>query len=180
MLAQSEKGLQQSEGTILKSENLGNNWSLIFSGTIYDLNAIFFINENTGYAGGDGFNGYNILKTTNGGQYWYKQRFVNNSTEISSIYFLDSNVGFAAGSVCLFKTTDNGLNWNLYTPLFNGALNDIKFINASTGYIVGGGIYKTTNTGLYWSLIDSSYSFYNLQFVDTQVKNEAILCLSCQ
>ena len=56
---------------------------------------------------------------------------------------------FVGGGLVL-RTADGGTNWQDVTPAGQG-FRDVFFINASTGWIVGAGIYKTTDGGLHWT-----------------------------
>ena len=51
-------------GTILKTIDAGNTWTLLWSGTDFRLYSVCFTDDNTGYAVGDNCI---ILKTTTGG-----------------------------------------------------------------------------------------------------------------
>ena len=83
---------------------------------------------------------------------------------IQSIYFHDSNNGWAVGGDLFFgtnkgvilRTTDGGLNWDEVEE--NVLLNDVDFANGSEGWAVGknGVIRRTTNAGQSWSTQTSS------------------------
>ncbi len=67
---------------------------------------------------------------------------------VSSVYFLNENVGYAGAEGISYKTTNGGNNWfgiRTKSPDLHG----IYFINENTGYAVGsnGTIIKTTNGG---------------------------------
>lgn len=71
-------------GTIVKSTNTGTTWSLSSIGPSNTLNAIKFVDPNTGFAVGDSGT---VMKTTNGGSLWQKQT-ISLTSKYSSIYFL--------------------------------------------------------------------------------------------
>ncbi len=152
-------------GVILKTTDGGINWELItksatLNGALYDIS---FIDDSTGWVCGfDNTPGIHdwyaiILKTTNGGKSWTKSGF-NNIDGLSSIYFIDSQKGFAVGSdSTILKTTDGGLSW-LSINQGLGHWNDIDFSNYPTGWITGfsnidihGRLIKTTDGGETWS-----------------------------
>ncbi len=140
------------------------------------LNAIQFVNDNTGFIVGEeenfNFTGGVFLKTTNGGINWV--RINMNLTFDHWLYalsFINSNTGYVCGRTSYVrKTTDGGLTWASYsvsenTPNFN----TIQFMNEQTGYI--GGRYgmraKSTNGGVNWIMLDTAFTHINtLHFFD--------------
>jgi photosystem II stability/assembly factor-like uncharacterized protein len=104
------------------------------------LNSVFFVDQNTGYAPGetgtmlktidggtsftDGLTGYavgdgylsglnhgTIYKTTNGGSSWAPVCETNHG--FWSVYFFDSGNGYAMGAgQSMIKTSDGGLTWS--------------------------------------------------------------------
>ena len=70
-----------------------SQWETQNSGTTLNLNSVYFINSNSGYAVGD--SGI-ILKTIDGGSNWTLQ---NSGTikELHSVYFCDLLNGFSVG-----------------------------------------------------------------------------------
>jgi photosystem II stability/assembly factor-like uncharacterized protein len=111
---------------------------------------------------------------------WYQQNS-NTNNDIRSVFFLDSNKGYACGSGFL-KTTNSGTNWNSIDSIF-GSLYSISFADYNTGYIVGGDsfgtyIYKTSNSGLNW-FSQNSNSFntlYSLCIV-SQTGGNVVYCV---
>ncbi|MCI0449786.1 MAG: YCF48-related protein [Chlorobi bacterium] len=102
----------------LYSTNGGNNWTQQFvyqagdnsEGFRVDLEAVHFINPNTGWLAG----AYYIFRTTNAGQNWsvrFKQeQQYDNST--NSIYFYSVDSGIAVGNRGDIQyTTNRGSNW---------------------------------------------------------------------
>jgi photosystem II stability/assembly factor-like uncharacterized protein len=140
---------------VLKTIDGGNTWSTLMENWYLGrLNSVYFKDVNTGYVAGyqgylDSHHGI-IYKTTNGGQTWspvWQHDLVGVSkTTLSSVYFVDSNTGFASGSSYL-KTIDGGTTWTtLNVP--DGQTGPIFFTSATTGYIAGyNGIILKTNTG---------------------------------
>ncbi len=133
---------------------LHSQWVQQNSGVNVTLWAVFFADQNTGYAVGD-----TILKTTNGGTNWTPLTGYG-----SSIYFLNPDTGFVGYSNGSFggigKTTNGGINF-VITNLGLQAANSISFINSLTGWaafgIQGTGyIYQTTNGGISWFQVTSS------------------------
>jgi len=95
---------------------------------------------------------------------WYQQYLPNvNNKPLSDLYFLDSLTGFfcTAGlpyndTNYIVKTTNGGDNW--FIVFRDGLLfRDIFFVNRTTGFIGGTKIYKTTNAGLNWNMINMPF-----------------------
>ena len=122
---------------------------------------IYFIDSLTGWTCTNWdpqFDTAYIMRTTNRGNNWDIQ--FRNNLSLSSIQFLNNNVGYCAGGDGKGKflyTTNGGVNWIITTPFGSGINNieDFQFINIDTGWIcsdddIGGGIFKTTNGGSTW------------------------------
>ncbi len=153
-------------GYILTSENLfktvdsGNTWQLKYTQTNSFLNVVWFVSENIGFIGTD--NG--ILKTIDGGTNWLLVQSTHH--KIKSIYFSSSEIGYFLGgadsSNNIYKTSNQGVNYNSY-PLFMQSIKErVFFINNEIGYIIGWYspyIKKTIDGGLTW--VDLYDSFNN-------------------
>lgn len=141
----------------------------------YRMDAVHFLNDNTGYVGGTNllFGGDGIIsKTTNGGSSWTTVATITGSP-INAIQFVNSNLGFAVGGNGLIaKTTDGGNNWT--TQNFNnpssGNNEDFKavhFLDQNTGYIAGGTfemmVLKTTDGGNNWTQLTMPAYFQRLK-----------------
>jgi len=150
-------------GVVLGTNDGGSNWTLISSGTSERLNDIHLIG-NSGYIVGN--NGV-ILGVSN------FTTSTSNSGVTSNLYgisMLDASTavavgGSVVGSVIL-ATYNSG---NVWVPLSSGSfvqLNDVHFLNDSTGIIVGntGTILKSTDYGASWSTLTTT-SLANLNAV---------------
>ena len=118
--------------------------------TSNSLNAVYFIDENLGFAVGDSGT---ILRTTDGGTTW--NHLISGTNNIlMSVYFQDANTGYAAGMAeTILKTTNAGLSWSVISSGTYPWLYSLHFPQPGTGYAVGaeGAIIKTTNAGATWS-----------------------------
>ena len=142
-------------GQILKSNDAGVSWQKQNSNTTETLNAVCFLNANTGYVVGDN---QTILKTANGGNTWIKQ--VSPKTKhLYSAYFKDLNTGYIVSydwgvdsCTVLLTTTDGGLNWNKKSIGRVSYPSKVVFVNQDTAFIAGnfGVILKTTDGGKNW------------------------------
>jgi photosystem II stability/assembly factor-like uncharacterized protein len=115
-------------------------------------NVMRFVNLDTGWAGGT-FNSIFLMRTTDGGMTWSPQDTMGNNT-ITSLFFLNSQTGWAAGySSQVSYTTDGGATWGQAMNSFND-IHVIKFVSATTGWIGAdiGQIGYTTDGGHSWTL----------------------------
>ena len=129
------------ENGVHKSTN-GVDFSSITVPTGADnLNALYFLNSNTGYAvGDDGM----VIKTTDGGDNWILSNDNNNvissSSILTDVHFTSFDIGYITGtSGDMFKTSDGGHTWT--TVDLGGNTNDLNGItfNGNNGYISGTG-----------------------------------------
>ena len=156
-------------GSIFITENDGNSWVQILSGsrsTIWsgdDIYSVFFINENVGWALGQresgGSSGEVILKTTNGGKIWETKFFLGNGGLLSrgSVYFINEYFGWIVcngGGLC--RTMDGGENWIWVSSIYD--CSSVFFINQDTGWVAketyniyDDAIFKTTDGGITWA-----------------------------
>lgn len=143
-------------------------WTPLNSGTVNNINSVFFVNNNTGYVSGDQST---ILKTTNSGNNW----IVSNSpvsANFSSIFFVNPNTGYTVGDIGrILKTTNGGINWNIINAGINKNFYSVYFLQ-ETGWVIGedGIILKTTNAGNSWNLQTSGTNFIlkSLYFLNAQ------------
>lgn len=151
-----------------------SQWKFQSSGTNEMLLSVYFTNDNTGYAVG---NGGVILKTYDGGSHWSKT--IEGSTDnLISVCFSDAKNGYILGNDYwgtnfIMITTNGGSTWaKTYFENSNG-LRNIQFPTKDTGYIVGyaGVIYKTTDGGENWShhYVGPSYHLWSLYFVNANI-----------
>ena len=159
-------------GTIIHTTNGGNDWITQDSKTENNIEDIFFIDRNLGWAiYWEVFNfpiGTYLLKTTDGGENWLRSNFPQENIFSKCILFLDSLNGWMGGKPYpIVRTTDGGNTWTEaeidsstynYFPVY-----DIQFYNSDFGYASGGSIdccgimWWTTNGGDNWQVIDTPY-----------------------
>ena len=137
-----------SPGKVLKTIDAGESWFEIANSSLnHFYSSIFFTDVNTGYAVMDF-----VKKTTNGGVNWVIQN-TNISTPYS-VYFINSETGFVAGSDGgISKTTNSGDYWKMQNSGTTSQLRSVYFVNPDVGYVCGAGgtILKSTNQGEDWS-----------------------------
>jgi photosystem II stability/assembly factor-like uncharacterized protein len=105
---------------------------------------------------------------------WYWQNPLPQGNLLSSVFFTDSNNGYAVGTVgTIIKTTDGGVTWSIYSSGPNNGLSSIFFTDNNTGYTAGQDIVtdkdlilKTTDAGSTWNTVLSGtgYGIYSIFF----------------
>jgi photosystem II stability/assembly factor-like uncharacterized protein len=142
-------------GTIIKTTDGGLTWTILNSGTPFDLYSVYFTDKNTGYAAGGWNYDYVTLKTTNGGMSWSVLTPGFQGT-CKSIHFVNADTGYFVGNSYLdpsdgviVKTTAGGENWIIKTFAHNG-LSSVYFTDEDTGYALGESLWKTTDGGANW------------------------------
>ncbi len=138
-----------------------SGWYKLTGGTPADLNAVYFINSETGFVVGEN----TILKTINGGATWLHKEnppVMNDVYTFKSVCFTNSMTGWIAGDLyksppgvhyrIILKTINGGENWTESYTNSNLGLNSICYRTSDAGYTVGfNAIIKSTNQGLTWT-----------------------------
>jgi len=143
------------QGTIIKTTNTGNTWTIQPTGINDELMAVYFLDANKGFAAG-----YNsrFLVTTNGGMNWTSNS-IGQTYICTGITFLNDSIGYMCGigGSPMYKTTNGGATWfGQYSGITVG-LYALSFVNVNVGFACGNGgkIFKTNNGGTTWSQIHS-------------------------
>jgi photosystem II stability/assembly factor-like uncharacterized protein len=163
---------------LLTTAQLYSQWTLQSNpmGLTDEIYAVFPVNASTVYAVCER---EIVLKTTNAGTNWFKQKEGVSTRSFLAVWFLNENTGFVAGGYnqlqydgCISKTTNGGANWK-DTVISGTEFNSLYFINANTGFaggtILAGNspLYKTTNGGAAWfSFTVSAYGISDIDFIN--------------
>jgi photosystem II stability/assembly factor-like uncharacterized protein len=144
---------------IYRSTNSGSTWTTSFSTGLGGVNCITVNPTNDHvYAGTDSFNG--LLISTNNGNSWV----TIGSFSANALHCDRNGVLYAANSLNLNRTTNEGTNWNivLVTPVQIRSISSDSMGNIFAG-TNGRGIYYSTNNGLNWqNSIDNNYIINSL------------------
>lgn len=152
----------------------GQTWKNIVD--IKKINAfllyyIQFVDNNVGYIASN-----EVYKTTDKGRNWQLLSTPKESDErVSSIYFINKDIGYITANKYIYKTEDGGENWStVYQIPTNYWVQDMIFVDEQLGYInlKDGIILRTTNGGINW-IVDyysgrirphttSDYQYYSL------------------
>lgn len=154
----------------MKTTNGGENWTAFFAGSsgqgLPELEALYFINENTGWLAGSVV----AMKTTNGGVSFIDSMRVEALAQ--DLYFKDSLNGIMCGeSAGFFKTTNGGQNWNSIPIITKGPLYSfyrISVLNDSIVWLASKSVYRSSDFGNTWD---------SLTLIPMSNPNRSIFCM---
>jgi photosystem II stability/assembly factor-like uncharacterized protein len=140
-------------GGVWATANGGAKWKLrllpTIAGSYKFYRDIDFPAAKTGWAVGDSGQ---IVKTTDGGMTWKRQRSGVTSA-LAATDFVSVKVGFAVGSGgCILRTVDGGKHWVRLTSGTSKMLAAVCFVDESHGWVAGakGALLRTTDGGKTW------------------------------
>ncbi|BDQ02785.1 YCF48-related protein [Ignavibacterium sp.] len=160
---------QQKSLPLPRNDKPFENHKILIDDEYYGIRAIYFKDENTGFAVGGNGGGWRrvILSTTDAGSTWGLKYHGMEEYGLLSVSVTESGFGIATGfNGSIFRTENNGVNW--FQQLSGGVnyggkekLNCVSFITDSFGWTGGtrqsfGGnedgylLMKTTNGGKLW------------------------------
>jgi len=143
--------LCDSDGLLLKTIDGGNTWVDKSLNGNFNLNTLFFVNENTGWM--FDIQARVVLRTTNGGDDW-EFTFLGDYFDYQprSIFFVNENLGYATTTEgVLFKTFDGGINWEEFSFIRGNISTKCYFINEVEGWYIGSStVYHTFDGGTSW------------------------------
>ena len=163
--------------TSCQKEKISFTFTELPSGTTYDLNNLFFLDDSTGYVcGGSRYDKGEILKTTNGGFSWKNQSTAEMSKALYRIVFSSPDTGFACGyDGMIFRTFDQGNHWEYFqSSLFPSAQG---FVHAefSKGFGCGGNGFQsgymlsTSDAGNSWQPDTSKLEYRSIFFFNDSI-----------
>ena len=169
-------GYSGGTNAVYRTTDGAESWQemTIEPGVHFGLWDIYFVDKQYGWAVGgssDIFDAGIILKTTDGGKTWEVNR---HPTHIgSAVYFINPDVGYIAGDPAwggvIMMTKDGGENWDYYYPS-SPHLNDIVFIDDSTGWAIGarGFLLHTRDGGSTWQRMETGThaDLHRIIFID--------------
>ena len=162
------------DGMIIRSEDSGETWSLVFTanGSVTHIDAFW----NVGYAVTD--KGY-IYKSDDNGQTW-NFNFWLVDYKFRTVFIKSPESIFAGGQAELvFESVNQGQSWN-QIPYITGPgywIRNVSFHNNRIGYIVGDGgrAYCSPNYGYGWFLMNTKTTS-NLTGVSVPSEDTAYIC----
>jgi photosystem II stability/assembly factor-like uncharacterized protein len=160
-------GGEDRVAVVLKTTDGGEQWSetpITAPGMqIPTLNAIHFVDSETGWAVGvDSTGGGVLLATTTGAATWSAKRLEGKQIP-TSVFFADAQTGWLGGATpiegddeggpsAILATSDGGLTWRQQINL-PVSIYDVFFLDKLAGWAAGsrGAIYHTNDGGLTWN-----------------------------
>ena len=145
---------------------VGNTWEKQTSGVNLDINSVFFIDANDGWAacGGSSTSGIDqstILHTTDGGKNWVSQP-IHTSDNLNSLQFINSLIGWAVGRWGrILHTIDGGITWIEQSTGEACTLNSVFFTNSSSGWTIGRHYTGERDSNIILHNIDGGDHIYN-------------------
>ena len=135
---------------VVGAKNTDLLWKAQTSGTIENLQDVYFTSPSTGCT--VGANG-TIETTTDGGTSWtLRNSFTPN--DLRSNWFTTPDSGWAVGLAGTIRVTvDGGATWAIQNSGTSANLSCVYFRTSQEGYVVGGNgsVRKTTNAGINWT-----------------------------
>jgi len=158
-------------GHILKSTNSGIQFvDKRVSVTDSWLNTIQCVSESVSYAGGGNNTGV-IIKTTNGGKYWFNQHSGIDDF-ITGIHFINEYNGAAVSKKYILHTTNGGNNWITQYFKDSSYFENIIFVDENTGFAGGRNnlLLKTSDGGINWINLPlgNGLTYSGMQFLNQQ------------
>ncbi len=141
-------------GSILRTLDGGITWlpQQYIGGALYGLNAIHFVDNQTGWALGYGAYTDLLYHTSDGGKTWE----VQSTSALEDVCFIDNQTGWAVGWWgIMLHTSNGGVSWYDETPKgISSIYSKVYFTDNQTGWVVvtdtGGTILHTLNGGMSW------------------------------
>ena len=137
-------------GIVIKTTDGGSTWTQLTPNGIPGLEAMSFVDMQTGYAAG--WDGY-VIKTTDGGVTWDTLTVASGMWEINDIEFYDENQGIIIEGPYVYITDDGGETWEAASQLDKGGFN-VEYLDQNT-LVVGANenyIYKSVDGGYTWQV----------------------------
>lgn len=159
-------------GTMMKTDDGGQNWILQDVPTEAWILEVFFLDKDHGWAFTDGSE---VFYTEDEGENW--TNLYNTDFYWADVHYFNADTGIVAGGVPngagqILRTEDGGLSWSPMVTFPNEILLSLSFLNDSTGWASGseGLIIHTENGGLDWLEQNSGtdISFRDISFIDEQ------------
>jgi photosystem II stability/assembly factor-like uncharacterized protein len=159
---------------IIRTVDGGETWRIfeVIPDSVYWIGSIFAVEENILYAIVTTESQQpKILKTPDGGESWEEITPNGSWLNLNSVCFVNSDTGFVSGNFVMpsggnvsgvvLKTKDGGKSWIAKTNAELQFIDEMQFINDSTGYFTNGGpLYRTENAFDTWPakpLLDSAW-----------------------
>ena len=147
------------DGIILKQEINETTWNAIGEHFHTDFVDVQFVDDDIGYISSID---NNIFRSEDSGNVW---EMINSDTPIDKFFFTSENLGYGINEDEIYKTLNDGINWQLSYYLEDDHYLDIFFVDSEIGFVGGWSgddifLLKTEDAGENWQRIivsDLSY-----------------------
>lgn len=138
-----------NNGAILLSQDNGKTWRKINSSVKSNIYSAAFLGNNKFVAVGE--KGLIIISADNGKN--WRQVKSNTNESLFSVKRNGNNIFVTGSNGSIFRSTDYGENWFLFSKPVQTILYDIHFLNSLVGFAVGwdGLILRTSDGGKSWN-----------------------------
>ncbi len=150
-------------GLMYKTIDAGSSWFRVALPSGINLYNIEFTDSLTGYATGSQ---ERYLKTIDGGYTWTQKAIGASYNGLYDITWASATRGFICGER-FYTTTNGGNSWNIGSNFSGFIKTKMHFKNTQEGFAApfSGGIGKTTNAGLSWT-VDTTANIIDLHEFD--------------
>ncbi len=152
-------------GTLARTTDGGQTWVNQDSGTSQPLRAVQFVDEQTGWIGGNG-----IMRTDDGGETWTLQ--TPGFGSVQHLHFLDANTGWAISFSSVMYTNNGGQTWTLLARNRDHPSESAHFLSATLGFGSGSGgdVMRSVDGCDNWTRIAGDGPWFNsMSFVSAQL-----------
>lgn len=164
-----------TDGLIGTTLDGGTSWEIArlyrnrATGLFFNFSAVFFVDSLRGWLAADSGA---VLTTRDGGNQWTLQN-TGVRNDISSLCFINANLGWASASNRILQTTNGGQTWTTQVIYSNATLNWLHFADSLRGWACGnaGVIVATTDGGKTWQqqITPTSNTLAMVRFVNPRV-----------
>ena len=172
-------GYTSGEDKAFKSTDGGISWELI-SKPGMRIWGLFFLTKDIGMVIGGGCDNYQeFYRTEDGGKTWANSQYFENVSGLSDLILYSINgLGYASSSGLIWRTTDGGKDWDVYSvsgerdwqeELTN--INQTFLVPYSKGCWGGsadGGLRMSIDNGRNWRQFNTSSSMFGAFLLDSQ------------
>ncbi len=158
-----------SGGTLVKTTDAGSTWQVVTLPERIFADALFFVDEEYGWTGGQGYNGSaSLFATTNAGATWAIQ-LADSFGDFRAISFVNRRQGWATGQHSrIYHTSNGGRDWNLQAYYLGlQFIYSLSFIDSLNGWGAAKELLHTTNGGLNWIRDSTILWSRDIVFVDS-------------
>jgi hypothetical protein len=165
-----------------QSEDLLNGFTTVLEKDSLEINDVYFVNQNVGYAVGvimygdsyydDGGRAM-LYKTIDGGVSWFLQIRLYDRSKFDCVVFKNEDIGYFAGGG-VYKTTDGGNSWFFLTEsgLTNNRPRRMELVDDMiVVYQLNNNVLISSDDGASWQEIN----FYNQLDNDYRIKTTKVI-----